>query len=451
MRDARRSGKAQATRVRALNGRRAATIARLCRIFIAVYESPPAGTTATDSTRACRGFVSAVFRVQPMIQSALGSLELAGVDVSFFEVENTGDKKLIRTRWSRARPESEWDAPGLQRDELAAFDADGFMVSHSIDVGGLRWWVKQSPPTGVLRHERRAGLAAGDAQRHALSVVGGYITPSRSDPAEPRGTHAPISPPRRVVGGRDLHQEPGWNHHQLNRAAERLLGYSAGGHREARRPDSARCGSAGTSRLVEPRDNETRTRQYETVRIAKDGRSIDVSLSVSPIRNDRGDISRRLSSHATSPSRSVDRLKTTSSTQRRTNCAPRFGAAPVYGHAARRLRGEPSVEQRDYLRYRRHQHAAMVDPVGTLLNISRIDSAALMVRPVPSYLGELLLDVLNGWKARSRASAYSSRLTWAGLPLVLLDPVIVHEILINPLTNAVRYTPRAVPSTSSWP
>jgi signal transduction histidine kinase len=80
--------------------------------------------------------------------------------------------------------------------------------------------------------------------------------------------------------------------------------------------------------------------------------------------------------------------------------------------------------------------------VGTLLNISRIDSQALMVRPVPSYLGELLLDVLNEMEGEVKGKRILLEVDMgSGLPLIPLDPVIVHEIFINLLTNAVKYTP----------
>src|SRR5262249_15851109 len=99
-------------------------------------------------------------------------------------------------------------------------------------------------------------------------------------------------PRRDSVGGR-CHRDhgSGWHDYHWNRAAEQLFGYSA---REA----------IGTNiGIIVPGERKgemlgelgriargERVHHYETVRVAKDGRSIGVSLSVFPVRSPSGAI-----------------------------------------------------------------------------------------------------------------------------------------------------------------
>jgi PAS domain S-box-containing protein len=446
MRDALRSGKAQATRVRTWNGSSGDDDGSIVQIFVAVYENG-AGTLATDSTRVCRGFISAVFRTGQMTEVALGGLELAGVDISFYEEGDTGERKLIRTRWSRARPESEWHAPGLQPGELARFDANGFMVSHRLDVGGLRWWVLTTPAPAFFdmndEHVWRLVLLGG----LALSVVSGYITLLSLRTLLNREERTRLHLAAVVESSADAiyTKSLAGTITSWNRAAERLLGFTA--QEIIGKPVVVIQPSAGlqeTSRLMEPRDNETRTRQYETVRIAKNGNPIDVSLSVSPIRNDRGDmIEAAVIMRDITEQKRIDHLKDDfihlASHQLRTP----LSALRLYTDMLLEdYAGELNPEQRDYLNIVATSTQRMVDLVGTLLNISRIDSAALMVQPVPCYFSELLLDVLNEMEGDIKGKQIQLDADLgSGMPLVPLDPAIVHEILINLLTNAVKYTP----------
>jgi signal transduction histidine kinase len=178
--------------------------------------------------------------------------------------------------------------------------------------------------------------------------------------------------------------------------------------------------------------------------VAKDGRSIDVALSVSPIRNERGDmIEAAVIVRDITEQKKVDRLKDDfihlASHQLRTplSALRLYTDMLLEGYA-----GDLNEQQRDYLSIVATSTQRMVDLVGTLLNISRIDSAALMVRPVPNYLGELLIDVLNEMEVEVTGKQIDLEVEMAsGLPLVPVDPVIIHEIFINLLTNAVKYTP----------
>jgi PAS domain S-box-containing protein len=447
MQAAQRLGRAQAARVQPLRNVQGLEDSTDVQIFIPVYAHGDAGRTRADSIRVCSGFVSALFRTREMTEHALASPELAGVDMSFFEEAGNGEKHLIWTRWSRARPEAEWNAPGLQSVDLDTLERQGFAVSQRIDVAGLRWWVTTTPAPEFfsMNDERvwRLVLLGGIA----LSVVMGYILMVTLRLLLNREERARLHLAAVVESSADAiyTKSLGGNITSWNQAAERLLGYSAleiiGKPVLLIQPS---VGLQESSKLVEPRDNETRTRQYETVRIAKDGRSIDVSLSVSPIRNERGYmIEAAVIARDITEQKHVERLKDDfihlASHQLRTplSALRLYSDMLLEGYA-----GDLNVEQHDYLGIIATSTQRMADLVGTLLNISRIDSQALMVRPVPTYFSELLLDVVNEMGAEVEGKRIQLEVDMgSGLPLVPLDPVIVHEILINLLTNAVKYTP----------
>jgi PAS domain S-box-containing protein len=370
-----------------------------------------------------------------------------GVDVTFYDETNTGEQRLICTRWSHARPESEWNMPGLQSEDVVPFEADGFAVSERIDVPGVRWWMAATPaPAFFSANDEqvwRLVLLGGIA----LSVITGYITLLTLRILMSREERTRLHLAAVVESSADAiyTKSLGGNITSWNPAAERLLGYPA--QEIIGKPIHWLQPSAGlqeTSRLVEPRDNESRTRRYETVRVAKDGRLIDVALAVSPIRNDRGDMMEAaVIMRDITEQKKVDHLKDDfihlASHQLRTplSALRLYTDMLLEGYA-----GEMNTEQRDYLGIVATSTQRMVDLVGTLLNISRIDSAALTVSPAPHYLGELLIDVLNEMEVEVTGKQIQLEVEMAsGLPLVPVDPVIVHEIFINLLTNAVKYTP----------
>lgn len=447
MQTAQRLGRAQAARTQSLRDVQGREDETDVQIFIPVYAHGDAGRSPADAARVCVGFISALFRTREITEHALTAPELAGVDMSFFEETSGGEKNLIWTRWSRARPESEWNAPGLQPAELDVLERKGFAVSQRIDMAGLRWWVTSTPAPAffAINDERVARLVL--LGGIALSVISGYILLVSMRLLLNREERARLHLAAVVESSADAiyTKSLGGNITSWNRAAERLLGYPA--KEIIGKPVLLIQPSAGlqeSSKMVEPRDNETRTRQYETVRITRDGRAIEVSLSVSPIRNERGDmIEAAVIARDITEQKHIERLKDDfihlASHQLRTplSALRLYSDMLLEGYA-----GDLNAEQRDYLGIIATSTQRMVDLVGTLLNISRIDSQALMVRPVPGYFSELLLDVLNEMEGEVTGKRIHLEVDMgSGLPLVPLDPVIVHEILINLLTNAVKYTP----------
>ncbi len=76
-----------------------------------------------------------------------------------------------------------------------------------------------------------------------------------------------------------------------------------------------------------------------------------------------------------------------------------------------------------------------------LMEISRLDSGAVMVRRAPCAINPVLLQV--GEVLRGQAKAKGLRLRLMETPLwVQADPAVLHTVLLNLVANAVRYSER---------
>jgi PAS domain S-box-containing protein len=188
---------------------------------------------------------------------------------------------------------------------------------------------------------------------------------------------------------------------------------------------------------------------YETIRVAKDGRRIDVSLTVSPIRGEDGTIvgastiardvsERKLTERA---SREADRQKdeflATLAHELRNPLAPICAAAELLRNAkslAPELRAATAILER--------QARQMTHLVDDLLDMSRITSGRIRLHPEPVNLGELLKSVTDTYRQSAETARHRVILTAPeGFVHVSGDRVRLTQILSNVLHNAVKYTP----------
>lgn len=189
---------------------------------------------------------------------------------------------------------------------------------------------------------------------------------------------------------------------------------------------------------------------YETVRVAKSGRRIDISLTVSPIRGEDGEImgASKIARDITLRKRSEERLReadrqkdeflATLAHELRNPLAPICAAAELLKSAktlAPELRAATTILER--------QARHMTHLVNDLLDISRITSGRIRLQPEPLELTELLKAVIESY----RQSAETTRrqqitLSASGEPVhVVGDRIRLTQVLSNILHNAVKYTP----------
>jgi PAS domain S-box-containing protein len=249
-----------------------------------------------------------------------------------------------------------------------------------------------------------------------------------------------------------------------NRAAERLFGYTA---EEA-------VGQPITLIIPPERVQEEeeilhklrrgeRIDHFETVRAAKNGRRIDVSLTISPVRNVKGvivgaskiarDISERRASEqaqqrtigelmrAEEALREADRRKdeflAVLAHELRNPLAPiRYAVAMARKEGARvterRLQAQAIIE-------RQVEHMSRL--LDDLLDVSRITRGTLMLRRCPVDLASAVAAAQEAARPLIEARSHTLAVTLPAQPLRLVaDPVRLAQVLANILINAAKYT-----------
>ena len=82
--------------------------------------------------------------------------------------------------------------------------------------------------------------------------------------------------------------------------------------------------------------------------------------------------------------------------------------------------------------------------VDNLLDMSRLQAGALSLRAVPASLEEIVAHALADLGPQARDIKLAASF---GLPPVLADPALLERVVVNLLTNAIRYSPAGAPPT----
>jgi PAS domain S-box-containing protein len=188
---------------------------------------------------------------------------------------------------------------------------------------------------------------------------------------------------------------------------------------------------------------------YETVRVAKDGRRIDISLSISPIRSSDGtimgaskiarDITERKRDERAlrEADRQKDEFLATLAHELRNPLAPICAAAELLKSAkslAPELRAATAILER--------QARQMTHLVDDLLDMSRITSGRIRLHPEPLDLAELLRTVIETHRPSLEMARHQVAFAApAETVYVNGDRIRLTQVLSNILHNAVKYTP----------
>jgi PAS domain S-box-containing protein len=228
-----------------------------------------------------------------------------------------------------------------------------------------------------------------------------------------------------------------------NPGAERLYGYTRdevlGKHislLHARKDEEAD--------VIERISKGERVSQLETVKLAKDGRELDISLTVSPILDRQGRMigASRIARDITDR-KLLDRMKDefvgTVSHELRTPLTA------IKGFIELVLDGDagPVLDtQREFLEVAARNADRLGALINDILDVSRIESQRLEIRTEPTDLVAVLEDVMSTFRVMAHNKGLTLRQDVAGLPKVTGDAPRLVQVFSNLVSNAIKYTPK---------
>ena len=238
-----------------------------------------------------------------------------------------------------------------------------------------------------------------------------------------------------------------------NAAATRLFGYEA--HEIVGKPITTIIPSelqAEEQMILARVRAGQRLEHFETVRQAKDGRRIDVSLSVSPIKSENGEIvgaskiARDISSRKererlqSESERLKDEFLATLGHELRNPLAPIQSATDLICRTVNDQ--QPPSQLRTSCQILQRQLGHLTRLVDDLLDVSRITSGRLELQHEALQLAPLLLMTVESLQPAFDAKQQTLSLALAPGPhFVRGDRVRLTQVFSNLLQNANRYTP----------
>ena len=204
--------------------------------------------------------------------------------------------------------------------------------------------------------------------------------------------------------------------------------------------------------------NDARTDHFETQRVRKDGNTIDVSLTISPIRNSDGavtgasSVARDVTEHnamaealKASELRSVlavsqakDEMVSLVSHELRTPLASLLGFTELL------YSREFSEEHRkQYLQVMLREGRRLTDLINDVLHIQRLEAGHQNLNLALADLNALIRRAITA--AGEDPERPITLIVSATLPLVLVDTDAILQVMANFLTNARKYSPDGGP------
>lgn len=181
----------------------------------------------------------------------------------------------------------------------------------------------------------------------------------------------------------------------------------------------------------------------EVVNKRKDGSEYQAYISVYPIRDQSNTLYYVGIQQDISKRKEVEQMKTDFISLASHQLRTPLSAIRWFSEVLRDEKSGPlTPEQQSIVAQLHDATVGMIGLVGTLLDITRLESGRVIVEPVPTDVKELVRSLLE--EVDHRASNKSISLTCScdgTIPVVPLDPTLVKEVYMNLLTNAIKYTP----------
>lgn len=189
--------------------------------------------------------------------------------------------------------------------------------------------------------------------------------------------------------------------------------------------------------------------EHEWTYVRKDGSRLTVSLGITALRDARGNIAGfvAVAKDITERKRSHEELESAlqmksdfvsfATHQLRTPLAGIKWLLELAAHA-----GNTSEETGSLVQDAREATERLVRMVNDLLDVSRLESGKLTLAPKDTNLWELTQSVLKdvGHEIETRRHELSTH-GGEGIPAVHIDPQLFRQVILNLVSNAIKYTP----------
>lgn len=103
--------------------------------------------------------------------------------------------------------------------------------------------------------------------------------------------------------------------------------------------------------------------------------------------------------------------------------------------------GKLKSSQQKIIKDLNSSNESLIELVVSLLNVTRIESGRIRITPVMTNICKLLNDAVSTVNARAKEKNQKIAINCAKLPKVMLDENMIRQVVLNLLTNAIKYSP----------